>query len=74
MVETMDTHSVQHQVLADDLQELTLLRDDMDALARQLETEVLVMRIDLLLIDRSYPRGSASRTDAPAPSQLWQRA
>jgi len=64
MVETME-YSVQDQVLADELQELALLRDEMNASARQLETEVLVMMCDRLLVDQANPRSSAFRTDAP---------
>jgi len=73
MMEAMDRHE-DHQALADELQELALLRDDMAALARQLETEVLVMQLDVLLIDRLSPRGSATRALAPAPCQLWHSA
>ena len=69
MVETME-YSVQDQVLADELQELALLRDEMNALARQLETEVLVLMCDRLFVDQATLRSSAFRTDAPRTTRM----
>lgn len=70
----MEQHSLANQVLAADLQELALLREEMQRLARQLETEVLVMMLDRLLIDQAAARSSAHRAAAHAPRQAWPGA